>query len=408
MKNKQLALILAATLVAAGYYFYKNQALSRLPVIKLEWHEGAALTVDGKPYFVRGVCYSPVPPGKDYEYNFWGDPHKPWLTDGPMMKAMGVNTVRFYRAGKNPAEVKQVLDDLYKKFGIRVLMGHYLGFWDWPPPNYADKEFREKIRTQVLEMVRLYKDNPAVLMWVLGNENNYSFDMNIQRWTTDELDAITDPDAQRLEKARIYYSFVNSLAQDIKKIDARHPVVLGNGETRTLEVAGAQCPDIDVVGMIAYRGPGFGSLYRQVVQKFDKPVVMIEFGADSFSTAGGEPDEDSQAEFLNLQWQDIQRNVKGGKGAGSSLGGTVFEWSDEWWKGNENLPSTWNIHDTAGHWRNVSYHTDAYGADPMNMNEEWWGVVSLDPQKKANGLAARMPKKSYQTMRSIWKNSKSD
>ena len=48
--------------------------------------------------------------------------------------------------GKNPEQVRQVLDDLYKKYGIRSLVGTYLGFWNWPPPNYADGEFRGKIK----------------------------------------------------------------------------------------------------------------------------------------------------------------------------------------------------------------------------------------------------------------------
>jgi len=32
-----------------------------------------------------------------------------------------------------------------------------------------------------------------------------------------------------------------------------------------------------VIGMLAYRGPGFGNLFRQVKQKFDLPIVMIEW-----------------------------------------------------------------------------------------------------------------------------------
>ena len=65
------------------------------------------LLVEGKPYIVHGVCYSPIPIGQNYEYNWWGDPSKPWLNeDGPMMKEMGVNTIRIYQPGENPAEVK--------------------------------------------------------------------------------------------------------------------------------------------------------------------------------------------------------------------------------------------------------------------------------------------------------------
>ncbi len=401
--KKTISIIIAILLLLAAFYLYEKVFKgAQVPDIKIDKQNGYRLLVNGKQLFIKGVCYNPVPIGKDYEYNFWGDPGKPWILDGKLMKQMGVNTVRLYRPGKNPDEVRQVINDLYKKFGIRTLMGHYLGFWSWPPANYTDEVFKEKIRTEVLEMVRLYKDSPAILLWVLGNENNYSFDRNIQAWSNEAIDALTDPEAQRKEKARIYYSYVNSLAHDIKKIDSKHPVVLGVGEVTSLEIAGEQCPDIDIIGVIAYRGPGFGNLFRQIKQKFDLPVVAIEWGADSFNAVTREPDEDFQAEFLKLQWKDIERNGDPKKGAGNSIGGTLFEWNDEWWKGNENLPHTWLVHDTASHWYNASYYPDAEASDRLNMNEEWWGVVSLNPKKTVNGSNERVPKKSYSVLKSIW------
>jgi beta-galactosidase len=401
--KKIISVVVILGLLTAGFYLYKKvYKRAGLPVITVQRQNGDRLVIDGKPFLVKGVCYSPIPVGKDYEYNFWGDPNKPWITDGKLMKAAGINTVRFYRPGKNPAEVNQVLTDLNQKFGIRALMGHYLGFWDWPPPNYADEVFREKVRSEVMEMVKLYKDNPGVLMWVLGNENNYSFDRNIQNWSNDAIDALPDRESQRKEKARIYYSYVNSLAKDIKKIDSRHPVVMGVGEVTSLDLAKEECPDIDVLGVIAYRGSSFGNLFRQVKQKFDLPVVMIEWGADSFNAFSREPDEEAQAEFLKLQWQDIERNSRMKKGVGNCLGGTLFEWTDEWWKGNENLPYTWTVQDTAAHWYNASYYYDDQASDRLNMNEEWWGVVSLNPKKTVNGIHERIPKKSYSVLQSLW------
>src|SRR3989338_7936534 len=208
------------------YFASKKSPSSTAPSIVIDKQDGYRLLVDGKPFLIKGVCYSPIPVGKDYEYNFWGDSNKPWFVDGKLMKDMGVNTVRIYRVGKNPEEVKQVIDDLYHKFGIHSLIGSYLGFWDWPPPNYTDHEFTQKIKNETLEMVRLYKGSPGVLMWILGNENNYSFDRpNVQPWSNDVIDALP-PVEQKKEKARIYYSFVNDLAREIKKIDPRHPVVL--------------------------------------------------------------------------------------------------------------------------------------------------------------------------------------
>ena len=401
--KKAAIILLVAAILAGGYFYIREAALSRVVAVTLEKDaQGSRLLVDKKPFLVRGVCYSPIPIGKDYEYNYWGDASKPWITDGKWMQKMGVNTVRFYRVGKNPKEVRRVVDDLYRQFGIHSLLGTYLGFWNWPPPNYTDEEFKEKVRAEALEMVKLYKNSPGVLAWVLGNENNYSFDRDIQRWSSDAIDALPTPEEQRKEKARIYYSFVNGLAKEIKKIDPNHLVIMGVGETASLEVAKEVCPDVDALGMIAYRGPGFGNLFRQVKEKFDIPIVMTEWGADSYNAATREEDETNQADFLKLQWQDIERNTYGKKGAGNVLGVTLFEWTDEWWKGNENIPTTWSVQDTAGHWQNTSYHFDAYGADKLNMNEEWWGVVKLNPKRRAGGVNERIPKESYSVLKELW------
>jgi len=391
--------------MAFFYYTGGNSLMpNHVPDVKIirNAQTGDRVALDGKTMMIRGVCYSPVPIGKDYEYNFWGDPAKPWLVDGKAIHDMGGNTVRFYRLGKNPEEVKQVFDDLHNKYGLHFLVGHYLGFWNWPAPNYTDEEFKQKVRNEVLEMVRLYKDNPGVLMWVLGNENNYSFDLNVQRWTSDDLDKITDPEELKKAKATIYYSFVNDLAKEIKKIDPKHPVAMGVGEVASLQYAKPVCPDIDCLAMISYRGPGFGNLFRQVKQKFDIPVIMTEWGADSYNAATQEPDEEDQAQFLKLEWQDIERNANPKKGVGNCLGGTLFEWIDEWWKGNENLPHTWSVHDTAGHWHNSSYYFDAYGTDPMNMNEEWWGIMGQNEKNNKNGYYERLPKKAYWVLKDLW------
>ena len=96
------------------------------------------------------------------------------------MKKMGVNTVRFYNAGQNPDYVRKVISDLYNLYGIRTIMGHWLGFWNYPAPFYADEDFRDNVKRSVLKMVREYKDESGILFWVLGNENNYSLTTQLQ------------------------------------------------------------------------------------------------------------------------------------------------------------------------------------------------------------------------------------
>jgi endo-1,4-beta-mannosidase len=366
------------------------------------------LIVERKPYIVKGVCYNPIPIGKNHQdldgYDWWSDPNKPWMVDGKLMQDMGVNTVRFYQPGQNPESVKKVIRDLYENFGIRTIMGHWLGFWEYPCPFYADKDFQARIKKEVLEMVNLYKDQPGILMWILGNENNYSFSGRVNPWSTDEIDREKDPQKQKFMRAKIYYSFVNEIAREIKTIDPAHPVALGNGELISLDVANEVCPDIDLVACIIYRGKTFGNLFNSLRATFDRPILLSEFGADAYDAYLKKEDQNMQAFFLESQWRQIYENLaKNKRGAGNCLGGTMFEWTDEWWKHNESDPESWKVHDTESHWSNSSYYFDIKAEGNKNMNEEWFGIVAIQEELE-NGINKRIPRKAYYVLKEFWKN----
>jgi hypothetical protein len=40
----------------------------------------------------------------------------------------------------------------------------------------------------------------------------------------------------------------------------------------------------------------------------------------------------------------------------------------------------------------------------MNMNEEWFGIVSLSNDQEESGLDKRIPRKAYYVVRDFWKN----
>ena len=362
------------------------------------------LIVKGAPYIVKGVCYNPIPTGQNHEYDWWSDKAKPWLTDGKLMKQMGVNTIRLYQAGEDAQKVKQVINDLYKLYGIRTIMGDWLGFWEYPCPFYGDKSFQDKVTHQVLEMVRLYKDEPGILGWILGNENNYSCLGHVNPWSSPEVDSEPDPQKQKLARAKIYYSFVNEISKQIHKIDPNHPVGLGNGELVGLDSANKFCQDVDFVACIIYRGKTFGNLFKSLRMTFDKPLLLAEFGADCYDAYLKKEDQDMQAFFLQSQWNQIYENLANKKaGAGNCIGGTVFEWTDEWWKHSPDNPETWKVHDTESGWSNGSYYFDIRAQGNMNMNEEWFGIVGLGEQLE-NGLNKRIPRKAYYVIREFWKH----
>ena len=400
MKRNILLLIMlaAACALASGC---SPRVKPRVYINKLESGD-YQLMVEGKSYVVNGVCYNPIPIGSGYDYDWWMDPNSPWLVDGKLMQEMGVNTIRLYKSGENNEQVKKVIGDLYEKYGIRTIMGHWLGFWDYPCPLYADKGFQEKIKKQVLNMVNTYKDEPGILLWILGNENNYSCFGKGSSWSSKEIEAEPDPQKRNYLRAKTYYSFVNELAGEIHKIDPNHPVALGNGELVGLDIADEVSPDIDIVACIIYRGRSFGNLFNSLRNTFDRPMLLSEFGADSYDSYMKRDDEDMQAFFLESQWCDIYRNLAGnGKGAGNCVGGTLFEWSDEWWKHNESSVEGWKVHDTESFWSNGSYYFDIKVEGNMNMNEEYFGIVGLSEELE-NGLNKRIPKKSYYAIKEFW------
>ncbi|MFA4842913.1 MAG: hypothetical protein WC658_03660 [Candidatus Omnitrophota bacterium] len=362
------------------------------------------LMVEGKPYIVKGACYSPIPIGTKHDYDWWSDPNKPWSVDGKLMQEMGINTIRLYKAAENPEQGKQVMRDLYNLYGIRTILGHWLGFWEFPCPLYGEHDFRERIKQEVLDMVKTYKDEPGLLLWILGNENNYSCWGRVNPWSTDEIDKEPDPQKQKAMRAEIYYSYVNELAREIHKIDPNHPVALGNGELIGLDYANKFCPDVDLVACIIYRGKTFGNLFRSLKHSFDKPLLLSEFGADAYDAYLKKEDQNMQAFFLESQWRQIYQNLYNNKeGEGNCLGGTMFEWTDEWWKHAENDPESWSVHDTESNWTNGSYYFDIKAKDGMNMNEEWFGLVALSKELEW-GLNKRIPRKAYYVVREFWKN----
>lgn len=400
---KKILLLCVVALIACGLFFatLKQPAVKRVYIQKLK--NGRYRLMSGaKPFVVRGACYNPIPIGKNHEYAWWKDPARPWRVDGKLMQEMGLNAIRLYQPPADSEALKTVIRELYQRYGIRTIMGHWLGFWEYPCPLYGDASFREKIKKEALEMVRAYKDEPGILLWILGNENNYSCLGRVNTWSSDEIDKEPDPQKKNALRCKIYYSFVNELAKEIHKIDRRHPVALGNGELSGLQFAKESAPDVDLVACIIYRGRTFGNLFNSLKMTFEKPLLLAEIGADAYDAYKGKEDQNMQAFFLESQWRQIYENLAGAPdGAGNCLGGVIFEWSDEWWKHNEHSPQTWNIHDTASNWSNGAYYFDIRAEGNKNMNEEWFGIVALSEEKEG-GLNKRIPRKAYYVLRELW------
>lgn len=268
-------------------------------------------------------------------------------------------------------------------------MGHDLGFWSRPLTDYRDEAVRAAIASEVLQMVEAGKNESGILGWILGNENNSAF----------ESAAIPD----QASRAEIYFSFVNELAAQIKKIDPLRPVIMGLGETEFVDLAAKLTPHVDAVGLIAYRGDTFGGLFTEYSKKITKPIVALEYGADSFNAHTGQPDEAAQARYLQSLWTDIRNHSTLETASGPVVGGFLYEWVDQWWRADANDPSSWSVQNQEAQWSSAAYTYDYDAPEHLNVNEEWFGVMKRIPDPRTPGASILAPKQALAALTPLWK-----
>ncbi|NNE47263.1 MAG: hypothetical protein HKN37_11445, partial [Rhodothermales bacterium] len=278
---------------------------------------------------------------------------------------------------------------------INPLMGRY-GYTiggKWVPfTDYSDPLTRATLLKDMLEIVDQYKNTPGVLMFAFGNESNYGLS-----WSSFEIENLPVGE-QNTAKARYLYSLWNEVMAEGKKIAPNHPFSIVNGDIQYIDLIKELCTDMDVLGVNAYRGPSFTSLWREVDEKLDVPVVFYEFGSDAFNARTFEEDQVSQALLLKDQWQEMYNKAAGNGEEGNSIGGFVFEWRDEWWKylQIERL----DVQDTNASWSNQAYLFD-WAEGKNNMNEEWFGITALGTQN-SDGVFTARPRMAYDVLAAIW------
>jgi hypothetical protein len=192
------------------------------------------------------------------------------------------------------------------------------------------------------------------------------------------------------KEPQAWAEFLNEVAQMIHELDPDHPVAIGNLGSGLAETYNQYAPAVDVFGMTAYMGQGgFGNSWSIARTKFDRPVLIIEYGCDAFAEGKG-PDEDAQAAYHEGCLRDIVLNQAGGELAGNSIGGIAFEYLDEWWKANDD-PMT-----QATHAQGNSPFPDGKG------HEEWFGIMGQGGGR--NSPFERQPRKAYEYYKSVWRD----
>lgn len=374
------------------------------------------LLVNGKPTFIKAVVYNFTVVGddpgsgtqrgwsmldlnrngrNDLAYDSWvdknlnnvRDKNEPVTGDWQLLKDLGANAIRLYQMPSDDKRIKdyyvdknmqltfnhppdkKMFRDLTKRYGIRIMIGHFFGEWtigsgaSWAKgTDYTDPLQRQRLLDGIRVMVEEHKDEPYTLLWIIGNENFMPYDNDY---------AEKNPEA--------FLTLVNEAAQLIHKLDPNHPVALCNLALEHLEDIARYAPDVDIFAMNIY-SQGFSEAYKKVKSTFDRPVLVTEYGYP----AHNEDDLNFaiQKSYHKVCWRDVFENRYGAAGIGNSIGATVFSWADQWYMGG-----TPGIHDNG----------DSLGV----KYTEWFGLTSQGDGKNSPFL--RQLKRVYYLYQDLWK-----
>lgn len=353
---------------------------------------GMKLQVNNEDFFINGMNWDYFPIGTNYEYNLWNqsdDFIKKALDDEmSMLRNMGVNSVRIY-TGIPPKWITYI----YKNYGIYTMLNHSFGRYgltvdgDWlANTDYADLRVKNLLLEEVSALVKEYRGTEGLLLYLLGNENNYGL-----FWEGAETENIPEEDWESKERAVAMYKLFNEAALAMKNIDTSVPVAICNGDLLFLDIIKEECKDIDIFGTNMYRGASFGDAFERVKNELNKPILFTEFGTDAFNAIEKVEDQNSQSFFMVSNWKEIYENAAGLGKAGNSIGGYTFQFSDGWWKNGQTVEL--EIHNTESTWSNGGYFYDFVEGE-NNMNEEWFGICAKG-ETTSDGHYTLFPRKAY-------------
>jgi hypothetical protein len=169
-----------------------------------------------------------------------------------------------------------------------------------------------------------------------------------------------------------------------------------------------------VFGGNVYRGEqGFGRhMFQDVKEQTDRPMLVTEYGVSAYAEGYSQQQAETyQTMYVGNNWEDLSSNMAG-RGEGNALGGVLFEFMDEWWKANSDLPekvqkarADWYASKSATYKNLQPENHDAvpqFGFPFLDgwSYEEWYGLI-------AQGTGAHSPferilRPAYRTMSLIW------
>ena len=370
--------------------------VGKVNVIKVD--SGLKLEVNGKGFFISGMNWVYYPIGTNYKYILWQQPTKTIKEaldyEMPLLKKMGVNTLRQY-TGIPPEWITYI----FEKYGIYTVLNHPFGRYGltvngkWEAnTDYSNPLVKEVLLKELNELAVKYKNTPGLLMYLLGNENNYGL-----FWQGAETENIPIKDRKSTATAINLYKIFNEVAISMKSIDNNLPIAICNGDLMFLDIIAKECKEVDILGVNIYRGLSFGDAFDKIKTAYNKPVMFTEFGADALNDITKKEDPNAQAKCVVENWKEIYANAAGGGKAENCIGGFTFQFSDGWWKSGLDL--NLDKHDSTASWSNGGYKFD-YQKGINNMNEEWFGICAKGTTNK-NGVYKLYPRAAYYALKKL-------
>lgn len=395
---KQMYMILAhKILLCLSFLLSLSPIFAQANLVEIESEEnGMRLVVDGEDIMINGINWDYYPIGTNYTYVLWEQPDEFIISvldyEMGLLQNMGVNAVRLY-TGVQPRWIQYI----YENYGIYTMLNHSYGRYglsidgQWiAKTDYSDSKTKDLLISEVTQMAKDYKNTPGLLIFLLGNENNYGL-----FWEGAETEDIPVGKTHTEETARHLYKLFNDGIIAMKEIDANHPIAICNGDLQFLDIINQECPAMDIFGANIYRGISFTDAYSRVKEVLGKPMLLTEFGSDAFNAKTKEEDQQSQAFYMLGNWKEIYQQAAGMGDVGNSLGGFTFQFSDGWWKTGQT--KNLSVQDDHASWSNGGYNFD-FEEGANNMNEEWFGVCAKGATND-NGRYELYPRAAYYVLK---------
>ncbi|MCK5282800.1 MAG: thrombospondin type 3 repeat-containing protein [Nanoarchaeota archaeon] len=357
--------------IRGDYYNFIGYVPPQVPAVKPASQGpvkiiNTTLYVDNQEFPIKGAGYQPTPICERYGYDFFSEPEI-YNRDFALLRDMNANTIRTWAKVTNST----FLDAAYNNGNqsIYVIMGFYIpNTYEDPNIDYSDPATIESIKNEFSDYVTQFKDNPSVLMWALGNENNMHYDGNIAEW----------------------YYLANELAKVAYEVEGNnyHPVTIINGDIGYIGDAASNADDatlthVDAWAANTYKGYSFGSYFDEYASYTSRPLWISEYGIDALDNTINQEYQQTQADWAVNLWQEIaDSNIV--------LGGTLMEYSDEWVK-------DWETDDPCVHTTNCAYETIMH-PDGCS-NEEWYGIMWIE-EDPYDGVNLMHPRQVYYALQS--------